>query len=431
MKAESSPIQIAEKSDEPLCQVRLKVNIDPVFSQKEHKKAMGEIAKEISLPGFRKGKIPLPYLQKHYHNQIDSRWSQQLAESTIAIALKLTSPPPFSQNQRVEFSWDRLGLHEVSTLIARFESEPSVPDQIDDQALQIEPPKRRDASQKAVQSALLAESEKRATLREITGPSRVGLFIDFEITAQDDQEQILLARKNCQLNQTQLPKWAFDLLLDLEVGEKKLTNAAPDDGKPPIACCARIDRLCERTIPPLDNALAKEFGFESIDLWRTAVTQRLKEQSDDQFRSNCHQMLLDAFVKGHPFEVPKSALEREIESLREKDRGKRFKDEEEMRQRALISLRQFFLLSHWSQTRLDLVSKEQIDSIVFAQSRHLDPKSSKEILQRQLAFLYHNARLSTVASRVLDELMVRVGLTDKTPIPPSQAIDTSGIAPPT
>ncbi len=429
MKAESSPVKIAERDDDPQCQVRIKVSIDPLFSQKEHKKAMGGIAKEISLPGFRKGKIPLPHLQKHYHNQIDSRWSQQLAESAIAIALKLTSPLPFSQNQRVEFSWDRLELYEISTLTARFESEPSVPDQIDDRALQFEPPQRRDFSQKAVESMLLAESEKKATFREIPGPSRAGLFIDFEITAQDEQEQILLARKNCQLNQTQLPKWAFDLLLDLEVGAKELTNAAFDDGKPPKACCARIDRLCERTAPPLDDALAKEFGFESIALWRDAVAERLKKQSDDQFRSSCHQMLLDAVVKSHPFEVPKSALEREIESLKEKGQGKRFKDEEEIRHRALISLRQFFLLSHWSQTREDLVSKEQIDGIVFAQLRHLDPKSSKEVLQRQLAFLYHNARLSTVASCVLDEWMVRLGLTNKAPISPAQTIDTSGTAP--
>lgn len=403
MTAENSPITIVDLSESPLCQVKMRLDIAAQFSKQVRQVALARVAREVALPGFRPGKVPPSYLQKHHHNQIDSRWSQELAEAAIEQALKQNKTRPFAENQRVEFTWDHLDLDGVSSLVARFESQPSPPEKIDVKALEVTPPDPSTSSSETIDNVLTAEAEKRASFRQVSGPSREGLWADFEIKTLQDPPQNLLLRKKSILNQ-KLPQWALALLLNLEVGKERAGKAPLGKEKSDIECQALIEKLYERDVPPIDDALAKQLGFDNLEGWQNSVQERLNKRAKDELRAKGHRVLLDAILKAHPFEVPKSALEREIKSLKEQKTNDK-RSEDEIREEALKSLRRFFLLNQWTIKREDLVSKEEIDQLVFAQLRHLDPKASKEVLQRQLAYLYHGARLSTIASRVLDELM--------------------------
>ena len=51
--------------DEP-CRKRVSINVDADRVEKQFRQSFAELRNTVSLPGFRRGKVPISMLQKHY-----------------------------------------------------------------------------------------------------------------------------------------------------------------------------------------------------------------------------------------------------------------------------------------------------------------------------------------------------------------------------
>lgn len=71
----------------------------------------------------------------------------------------------------------------------------------------------------------------------------------------------------------------------------------------------------ERTVPALDNELAKDLGFQDLETMKNHVRAKLLEQKRDAQRRTQEAALFDELLQRHTFEVPPRLVSRQTERL--------------------------------------------------------------------------------------------------------------------
>src|SRR5258708_5551673 len=77
----------------PKCRIELEVEAKPSLVQAAHKKAIRSLAKEVSLPGFRKGKAPDEMILKKYPRDLDKAWQEMIADVAFRESINLARVP--------------------------------------------------------------------------------------------------------------------------------------------------------------------------------------------------------------------------------------------------------------------------------------------------------------------------------------------------
>jgi len=72
----------------------------------------------------------------------------------------------------------------------------------------------------------------------------------------------------------------------------------------------------ERRVPPIDDELAKDVGFEALDQLKSHVTEKVREQKQAEQARAVEEAVCDALLAQHRFEVPPRLVEHQAERLR-------------------------------------------------------------------------------------------------------------------
>jgi len=110
----------------PGCQIKLDVQVSKKGIDVAEKKAIKSINKQVTLPGFRKGRAPAPLVREHYGSHVDQEVREQLVRTTFAEAVEAVNLYPSSQNALQKpkvVSLDK----EQANLVFSFESVPETP----------------------------------------------------------------------------------------------------------------------------------------------------------------------------------------------------------------------------------------------------------------------------------------------------------------
>ena len=102
--------------------VKLEINVSPLATQAAYKQAIKAVGKEISRPGFRKGKAPDNYILQNYKGHVESEWNNILLNTSFQEALDLTKIYPFSKNNLFYLPQSRREENSRMVLVARFAS---------------------------------------------------------------------------------------------------------------------------------------------------------------------------------------------------------------------------------------------------------------------------------------------------------------------
>lgn len=97
-ESEASLIEV-EKENLGHCRVRLTVKVAPLLVQQEYQEAIKQINKEVSIPGFRKGKVPPSLIDKHFHSHVKNRHLDCIANEAYRRAVRQTQCYPTSRDQ--------------------------------------------------------------------------------------------------------------------------------------------------------------------------------------------------------------------------------------------------------------------------------------------------------------------------------------------
>lgn len=306
----------------PECMVEYKVKTSPDIVKKARKEAIRSISKEVSLPGFRKGRAPDHLIVKKFPEPLDERWQKAIADQTFQECQKLAHTPLLNNDAKISFNIDKHSLDEGAELTYTFESEPVVPE-IDLGRIELEEVEREIVDKKKIDSTLhdiqmyFASWEK-----ESDRPVKEGdyILIDVDITEETPPKKALI-NSRFEVSKKKMAKWMHDLVMGMKIGEAKDGVSAPDadaseeDKKatPPKKVRLTVKSIEKPKLPEVDDLLAMKMGAKNKDEMLKNLEKLLNRQADDHVQKAYREQISEHLIAEYPFELPKTLLQKETQ----------------------------------------------------------------------------------------------------------------------
>ncbi|HEY5235254.1 MAG TPA: trigger factor [Rhabdochlamydiaceae bacterium] len=304
----------------PNCKVELEVHAEPSIVKEAHRKAVKVIGKEVTLPGFRKGKAPEALVEKSYSKQIDGEWQKAIADLAFQDSIKLVNIPLLNNEPKIGYNMKSHSMEEGSSLILFFETEPTIP--------QINP---KDITLKAVERPAVNEDKVSETMRQLQlffaerkkmdRPIQENDFVILDVDVIDeDPPHKLFADVRFEVTDRAMAKWMKDLILGRKQGEVLEGVSVPDEDASkkdketlkPKKVRVAIKIVEEATMPEFSDEFARKLGAPSVDVMRTNVEQLLNQKADGHVQEKLREEVSDVLLEKYRFDVPMSLIDREV-----------------------------------------------------------------------------------------------------------------------
>jgi len=303
----------------PHCKVELEVHAEPSIVKEAHRKAVKIIGKEVTLPGFRKGKAPEALVEKNYAKQIDGQWQKAIADLVFLDSIKLINIPLLNNDPKIGYNMKSHSM-EGSSLLLFFETEPTIP--------QIDP---KDIVLKAVERPAVNEDKVNETLRQLQlffaewkkmdRPIQEKDFVTLDVDVIEEEPPYkLFADVRFEVTDRSMARWMKDLIIGHQQGEvlegistpdKDASKKDQDDLKPKKVRVA-IKQVEEATFPEFTDEFAVRLGAPSVDVMRTRVEQLLNQKADGHVQEKLREEVSDVLLEKYRFDVPMSLIDREV-----------------------------------------------------------------------------------------------------------------------
>jgi trigger factor len=272
----------------------VQVTIAPDAVKKGLDSVYRRYAREVRIPGFRKGHVPRHLLESRFGRDVF------IAEAKEDL-----------QRQYVPEALSELGLRPVSTPrleeVSHGESEPFVfnltfailPDVVLPKLEELEAtvPPLRPASAEDIQQALTDVQAHFSTLAEKDGDT-VGDG-DIVRVKEDDQEWDARAEADNPVTKH---------LIGAKVGTDVEIDAELSDGKS-LRTTLFVAGLRQIVLPEIDDELAKDAGFDDLESLKADIETKLTEQRSEHHKRLTNTILLDALLEKMEIPLPDAFLD--------------------------------------------------------------------------------------------------------------------------
>lgn len=316
------------------CHLTLKVDVKPSQVKKAYKDAIKTINKEISIPGFRKGKAPEESVIRQYGPHIEKEWKENVINVAFAASLELTQIYPYTKKSIEKAKIEKCDLEEGAVVVLAYERYPDVPD-IDFSSLSLPSIEKKPVEESEIEAVLLEIQKGHATFEEVSGRAvQEGDFIDISIDKIDEEPpHNLVKERRFEVSDLMLP-WLKNLVLGQNVGAVVEGQTEPDPkaeekikaGFQPIKVRTTIHRIQKSILPPIDDELAKKAGATSKDDLLAKIGSNLEKDAEFLQKEERIRSLEEALLARYAFEIPTSLLQNEINE-RTKEKVNRMKEQ--------------------------------------------------------------------------------------------------------
>jgi trigger factor len=335
----------------------LSVTVPAEVVSEERSRTIKRLAGKLKLPGFRKGKVPASVVEKQYGPTLQKETLDRVIGEAYRTALTERALQPISEAEVETIDYKP---EEDLTFRISFDVRPDI--RIErTSGFEVERP-RVPVTDPEVEQVIARLRDQAGTWNPAAdpGPALDGDLVTVRIAHLDDDGE-----PNGEPQGYQLIVGDGDAIPDVEAAIQTLdpgtsgdfTVRFPDDfpnpdrrGEEQRLRISVIDRRTKE-LPPLDDAFAKAVGdFESLDALRTRIRADLEAEAAGHADSVATVRLLDAILAANPFEVPRSMVERYIESVLG-DTSKASPQEveqakAEVRPDAELGVKRMFLINH-------------------------------------------------------------------------------------
>lgn len=306
-------------TEEKGCRLLLKVTVAQAEAQKAYKQAIKLINKEISVPGFRKGKAPEESVVSKYPSQIDKEWKDILINEAFQAALTQTKIYPYSKKTIEKARLESCSMEGATVLLA-YERYPAIPD-VDFSSISLPKTKKKAIADSEVDKVVLEVQKAHATFEEeASRPLKLGDYVDLSIDKIDEEPpHSLIKERRFEVTDEMLP-WLKKMILGLEPGASVEGMTEPDpqaDEKVkadyvPAKVRVTVHGIKKSLLPALDDELAKKAGASSKEDLIQKIRANLEKDAELEQKEQKIKALEALLLKKYPFEIPASLLEAEI-----------------------------------------------------------------------------------------------------------------------
>lgn len=387
---------------------KLTVTVSAEDFEKALQRAYQKQKKNISIPGFRKGKVPRQVIEKmygagvFYEDAANSILPGAYADAAKESGLDITSTPQIDVTQ-IEKGKDFIFTATVALK----------PDVVLGQYKGVEVPKPdRTVTDEDVEKALKEEQEKNA--RQITvedGGAENGDSVVMDYEGKIDGEPFEGgSAKNHTLvlgSGSFIPGFE-DGLLGVKGGETRDVEVTfPEDyhaeelkGKKAVFTC-KVEKVTRKELPELDDEFAQEVSeFDTLDAYKADVRKNLETKKEEAARQEIKDNAVSKAAQNSTIEIPAPMIDTQADRMidnfarRLQAQGMSMQqymqftgsDENMMREQvkpqAEIQIRNQLTLEKIAETENIQVSDEELDQEIekMAKAYNLEPDKMKEII---------------------------------------------------
>jgi len=316
----------------------LEIEVPSEAIQSELNAAYARYSREVRLPGFRRGKVPLSVLKARLGNEIRAEVLEKKIPEYLNSAHERAEIKPISQPVIEEIDYDE---GRDLKLRASVEVKPAIElKQYKDLRVT-----RRvvDVSDDDIDKRLEGLRERYATVVRIDGEAEKDHFIRADIQHTDDNGVPIIGRKEenqfFQIGSGRLGEGFDTQLTGVRAEEDRsvkttLPSDYPDEdlaGKD-ASFIVSVREVLERQLPEPDDDFAVDIGMESLDALKQSIREEMEREPDWELRKDLVTQIVDA----HDFEVPESMmtayLDQVVADARRNTRGQDEVDENALRQ---------------------------------------------------------------------------------------------------
>ena len=277
--------------------------------------AKKKVAKEIKLPGFRKGKIPENILMSQYIHSVEMGFVQDFCEKYYLMALQEEKLTPINQAQLkdIDFSYEK-----DLSFKSEFEIEPSLSlPKFKKNMVSVEKIKFL-SNDEEVDKTIDNIMNSQAKAEQIEKNSKDGDFLIVDMQELDDSGIPIIGKKEKKyiaIGQDPFIEDKAEFFKSKNVGDSVKITIDMGDGEKNYEFT--IDTIQRRVPPVLDDDFVKQMdpNCKSVTEWKSNVRKSIdseyQRKSDEMFNSS----LIDEFVKLVNPTLPLSMLENYLNNI--------------------------------------------------------------------------------------------------------------------
>ncbi len=388
-------------------------------------KAVKELAKSVSLDGFRKGKVPAKVIEGKFPQDVQSRASDALVNENIQAVLKENEINPISRIKFVEIDGNKENVvtrNQGYKFAVSFEVLP-----------EFELPKLEELTIDQLEADVSTQElddfsrRIRQTSAELTPVEEARLPQDYDICFLDVEATFEgtaipgLKGENIQIqlkpDADPLSKEIENIVRTVKAGEEKTGKITLPDSYPDpnyrnteVDMTIKLHSISEEKLPELNEELIKKFGFEDMEKFNLFMFDNIITQNKQKIKTETQNKLLDQVLEAYDYELPPSYVEaHKNEYLMEarnfvmkqgqdpKDAMETFKRmEDEAAVEAQKQAKAQVLLMAIALNEKVVISEQELQSYIVraAQESGQDPK---EVIER----LYQSGSINDVNERLM------------------------------
>lgn len=301
----------------PGSKVKLDIFVTPKASTAAYSKAIKTISKEVSLPGFRKGKAPEAFIIKNYGSHIQKEWHSIVIETGFQEALTLIDARPLKMEGVKCTAVQEISRENGSHYTIEFEASPKVP-LINLDEISINPVERPTISQENIDESIENLRLYHAQWTTVTDrPVQENDYVDLDIDRVDDPAGNICRNTRFSVANGRMANWMRNLILGLKPGESAEGMSEKEvEGSTnfqPTLCRITVKAIHEATLPETNDDFAKKLGVPTVEELKVKVIEDLNRRADDEVKEQLFKQIDDSLLEKHQFEIPVSLIEADKE----------------------------------------------------------------------------------------------------------------------
>lgn len=301
---------------EPLCKALFDITVQPAAVVAAYQKAIKNVSKEVSIPGFRKGRAPENFIIEKFPSQIDQEWKDTVLNTAFIEALSLARLQPLKTGKTKLLKFPECSKETGAKFVIEFEVTPMIP-QIVPSELHLKKIAPKEVTPKLEADFLARVQRQSATFEPVTGrPVQEGDFIDLEIEALNPEPRRLAFDKHLEVAENGLTPWIREKVIGLNIGENVEAAWQTPEGEAQSSFTGEpvrftVHAIYTGQIPAADDELAKKVGLPSLDALKEKLRERLNQDVEAVAQERREAELKALLKSKYPFDLPHSMIEEE------------------------------------------------------------------------------------------------------------------------
>ena len=301
------------------CRVALNIESEAGELDKSLDEAYHHLVKEVSVPGFRKGKAPRAVLEQHIGKK-----------SLLEEALEHLVPQLYNQavkSQGIEpIAEPELEITQTEPLI--FKAVVSLKPEVklgDYHHIKVEPGPQTEVTEKEVAAATEEVRQRQGAWVPADRPAALGDLVTMDIQANADGKPWLnhkgILYEMDKNSRSPVPGFAASLQGSEKNKERNFKLTIPEDypikemqGKEGTFKVI-VTEIKEKELPDLNDELAKVAGYGSVEDMKKKLADDLRSMAEARNRAELKQKTLDAVVEASDIKYPPMLENEEIDGL--------------------------------------------------------------------------------------------------------------------